>query len=101
VFHIDSLKTPNEVWVKLETLFWKTDELRGHQLENELISLILAHYDTIQDLFTKFKSLVLQLKQCGIDKKEDHLIFSILSKLGPEFSVFVSTFHYDKLTLRN
>ena len=26
---------------------------------------------------------------------------SILSKLGPEFSVFVSTFHYDKLTLRN
>ena len=101
MFHIDSLKTPNEVWVKLETLFWKTDELRGHQLENELISLILAHYDTIQDLFTKFKSLVLQLKQCGIDKKEDQFIFSILSKLGPEFSVFVSTFHYDKLTLRN
>ena len=30
LFHIDSLTTPNEVWVKLETLFGKTDELRGH-----------------------------------------------------------------------
>ena len=33
LFHIDSLTTPNEVWVKLETLFGKTDELHGHQLE--------------------------------------------------------------------
>ena len=59
LFHIDSLTTPNEVWVKLETLFGKTDELHGHQLENELISLIPMHFDTIQDLFTKFKSLLL------------------------------------------
>ena len=60
-----------------------------------------THYDTIHDFFTKFKSLVLQLKQCGIEKKEDQLILSILSKLGLEFSVFVSTFHSRKLTLRN
>ena len=46
-FHIDSLKTPNEVWVKLESLFWKTNELRGHQLENKLISAILEHFETI------------------------------------------------------
>ena len=64
-------------------------------------SLSPAHFDTIQDFFTKFKSLSLHLKQCGIEKKEDKLILSILSKLGPEFSVFVSTFHSDKLTLRN
>ena len=30
LFHIDSLTIPNEVWVKLETLFGKTDELIGH-----------------------------------------------------------------------
>ena len=47
LFHIDSLTTPNEVWVKLETLFGKTNELRGHQLENELICLSPTHYDTI------------------------------------------------------
>ena len=30
LFHVDSLTTQNEVWVKLESLFGKTDELRGH-----------------------------------------------------------------------
>ena len=47
LFHIDILTTPNEVWVKLETFFGKTDELHGHQLENELINLSPTHYDTI------------------------------------------------------
>ena len=36
LFHIGSLTTPNEVWVILETFFGKTNELRGHHLENEL-----------------------------------------------------------------
>ena len=85
VFHIDILTTPNEFWVKLETLSQKTNELRGHHLENELIILSPTHFDTFQDFFTKFNSLVLHLKQCGIEKKEDQFILSILSKLGPEF----------------
>ena len=75
--------------------------MRGHHLKNELISLSQAHYEKIQDFFTKFKELVLQLKQCSIDNKYDQLILSILSKLGPEYSVFVSTFHSSKLTARN
>ena len=75
--------------------------MRGHHLENELISLSPAHYEAIEDLFTKFKALVLQLKQCAIENKYDHLILSILSKLGPEYSVYVSTFHSSKLTTRN
>jgi hypothetical protein len=69
-------------------------------LENELISLSLSNFNTIQDFFTKFKSLLLQLKLCGIDKKEEQLILSILSKLGPKYSVFVSTFHATKSTFR-
>ena len=55
LFNIDSLTTPNEVWLNLEALFGKTDEMRGHQLENELISPSPTHFETIQDLFTKFK----------------------------------------------
>ena len=47
LFHLDSLTSPKEVWEKLESLFGKTNELRGHQLENELISLSPTHYDTI------------------------------------------------------
>ena len=37
LFHVDSLTTPNKVWLKLEASFGKTNEMRGHQLKNELI----------------------------------------------------------------
>ena len=82
LFHIESLDTPNEVWTKLETLFGTQDSMRGHMLENELISLSPGNFNTIQDFFTKLKSLRLQLKQCGIEKNDEQLILSILSKLS-------------------
>ena len=72
IFHVDIITTPNEVWLNIESLFWNTDEMRVHQLENELITLSPTHFEIIHDFFTKFKSLVLQLKQCGIEKKEEH-----------------------------
>ena len=56
LFHVDSLGTPNEFWLKIESLFGKTDEMIGHKHENELISLSPAHYETIEDFFTKFKA---------------------------------------------
>ena len=101
LLHVDIITTPNEFYNNLNSLFWKIDEMRGHQLENELISLIPAHFETIHDLFTKFKSLVIQLKQYGIGKKEENILLSILLKLGPEYSFFVSTFHSGKPTIRN
>ena len=73
-FHVENLSTQNELWLNLKALFWKNDEMRGHQLENELITLSRAHYETIQYFFTKFNSLALQLKECGIEKKGDQLI---------------------------
>ena len=39
LFHIDGMKNPKEVWEKLESLFGKKDELRGHIVQNELIAL--------------------------------------------------------------
>ena len=45
--------------------------------------------------------MVLQLKQCSIEKKEGQLILSILSKLDSEYLVLVSTFHATKLVVRN
>ena len=59
LFHVDNINTPNEFWLKLESLIGNTYEMRGHQLENELISLSPIHFEMIQDFFTKFKSLVL------------------------------------------
>ena len=47
LFHVEILTTPNDVCKKLKSLFGKTDELRGHQLENELITMSPMHFDTI------------------------------------------------------
>ena len=97
LFHIDSLTYPNEVWEIIEDIFGKTDEMRGLQIENELISLSPSSFESLQLYFSKFKALVLQLKQCGIEKKEEKLVLTILSKLGPKYSVFFFTFHVTKL----
>ena len=67
IFHLEGLRTPRESWEKLDSLFNKQDELRGYILESELVSLHPSSFDTIEKLFTKFKSLVLQCRQCGIE----------------------------------
>ena len=64
-------------------------------LEVELLILDPKIFENIHDFFTKFKDLLSQLKSCGVDKskEEKQMVLTILSKLGPEFFVFVSTFH--------
>ena len=59
LFHLDGLTSPNEVWDNLADLFGKTDEMRGHQIENELISLSPTSFESLQLYFSKFKALVL------------------------------------------
>jgi hypothetical protein len=68
LFHIESCTRPDEIWTKLENLFGKHDEMRGHVLKVELNSLDPRNFDSIQDLFTKLKSLILHLKGCRVDK---------------------------------
>ena len=63
-----------------------------------MISLHPGNFETLNDSFTKFKHLVFQ---CKVEKEDDQLILSILSKLGADYSVFVSTFHSGKLTTPN
>ena len=63
LFHLDSLTSLDEVWEKLEDLFGKTDEMRGHRIENELISLNPSNFESLQLYFTMFKALVLGLKR--------------------------------------
>ena len=62
IFHLHGLKNLREVWLMLELLFGNKYELRGHILENELISLQPSNFVTIQQLFTKVKYLVVQCK---------------------------------------
>ena len=69
LFHLDGLTSPNEVWENLVDIFGKTDDMRGHQIENELISLSPNSFESLQLYFSKFKALVLQLKTIR-DRKE-------------------------------
>jgi hypothetical protein len=95
LFHISSCKTPNESWTTLEGIFGKQYEMRGHILEVEFLTLDQKIFDNIQYFFTKFKDLLSQCKACRVDKSkgEKKMVLTILSKIGLEFSVFMSTFH--------
>jgi hypothetical protein len=79
----------------LEGIFGKQNDMRGHMMEVEFLTLDPKSFDNIQDFFTKFKDLLSQLKACGVDKskEEKQMVLTIISKIGLEFSVFVSTFH--------
>jgi hypothetical protein len=102
LFHISSYKTPNEAWTTLEGIFGKQDEMKGHIMEVDLLTLDPKSFDNIQYFFTKFKDLLSQLKACRVDKskEEKQMVLTILSKLGPEFSVFISIFHSVRFTSR-
>ena len=98
LFHLSRLKTPKEIWDQLASLYGKHDDLRVYQLENKLMSLQPGNFETLNDFFTKFKHIVLLLYQCEVKKEYDQIILAILSKLGADYSVFVSTFHVGNLT---
>ena len=70
LFHLEGLRTTREAWENLDSLFNKQDELQGHILENELIYLHPSSFETIEQFITKFKSLVLQCRQCEIERKD-------------------------------
>ena len=72
--------------------------MRVYQLENKLMSLQPSNFETLNDFFTKFRHIVLLLQQCEVKKEDDNLILAILSKLGADYSVFLSTFHAGNLT---
>jgi hypothetical protein len=74
--------------------------MRGHMLELDLLTLDPKIFDNIQDFFTKFKDLLSQLKACRVDKskEEKQMVLTILSRLGPELSIFISTFHTVRFT---
>ena len=69
-------------------------------MENELISLSPSSFKSLKLYFTKFTALVLQLKQHGIEKKEERLGLTIISKIGPHYSMFFFTLYPTKLTSR-
>ena len=98
-FHISEIDELDKAWEKLESVFGKHNEIRGHQLENELISLNPNDFSCIQDYLSKYKTLRLLCEECKIKKEDKQCIYHILSKLGPAYSVSVSAFYSMKESL--
>ena len=91
LFNIDSTY-PNEVWENIEEIFRNIDEMSGHKIKNELISLSTSSFESLQLYFTKFKALVFGVKE--------QLVLTILSNIVPYYSFFVSNFYSTELTAR-
>lgn len=92
-FHIAELDTPDEAMKQITKVFGIKNEIRAHQLENELLTLDPNNFSCIEDFFSKFKTLIYLLEGVKVKKEDSNLIYSILTNLGPAYSVFVSTFH--------
>ena len=93
IFHTQEIDSPAEDMKKLNTIFGIKNEIRAHQLENELLTLDPNNISSIEDFLSIFKTLRLILEGCKVKKEDGNLIYSILAKLGPAYSIFVSTFH--------
>ena len=50
-------------------------------------------------LFIKYKTLRLLCEECKIKKEDKQCLYHILFKLGPAYSIFVSTFYSMKESL--
>jgi len=74
-------------------IFGIKKEIRAHQLENEFLNLHPSNFCSIEYMFSKFKTLILLFDGVEVKKENGSLIYSILTKLGPTYSMFVSTFH--------
>ena len=59
LFHIDGLENWKELCEKIGSLFGKKDELMGHILQNDIKELQPNNFKTIQQFFSKFKSLIM------------------------------------------
>jgi hypothetical protein len=77
----------------MEFIFGKHNEIRAHQLKNQLISLNKNDLCCIECYLSKFKTLGILLKDCKIKMKDNLCVYAIISKLGSGYSVFISTFH--------
>jgi hypothetical protein len=98
-FHLQQIDKPKDAWEKIESLFGKHNIIRAQQLENQVLTLSPSYFSCIEYYLSKFKTLRILCEDCKIKIDEDRCIYLILSKLGSEYFVFVSTLYAMKEAL--
>ena len=74
-FHIQEIDTPDAAMKKLNIVFGIQNEIRAHQLENELLTLDPNNLSSIEDFLSKFKTSRLILEGCKVKKEDGSLIY--------------------------
>jgi hypothetical protein len=77
----------------IESVFGKLNIIRAQQLENQILTLSPNDFSFLGDYLYRFKTLRILCEECKINMEEERCIYLILSKLGSEYFVFVSTFY--------
>ena len=67
-FHILDIDTPDKALEKLNIVFGIQNQIRAHQLENELLTLDPNNFSSIEDFLSKFNTLRLLLEGCKVKK---------------------------------
>ena len=78
---------------KLNIFFCIKNEIKTHQLENELLTLDPNNFSSIEYFLSKLNTHRIILQGFKVKKEDGSLIYSILAKLGLAYSIFVSTLH--------
>jgi hypothetical protein len=92
-YHLQDIDDPKEAWDKIESMFGKINIIQAQQLENQILTLSPNDFSYLGDYLPRFKTLRILCEECKIKMEEEHCIYFILSKLGSEYFVFVSTFY--------
>jgi hypothetical protein len=109
-YHLQEIDDPEEASEKIEFVFGKINNIRAHQLENQVLTLSPSDFYFLGDYLSRFKTLKILCEECKIKMEEERCIYLILSNLGSAYSVFVSTFYairealgkdYEKPTLES
>jgi len=74
-FHIAKLDTPNEAMKQLTKVFGIKNEIRAHQLKNELLTLEPNNFSSTEYFLSKFNTLRLLLE--GVKVKKNMVALSI------------------------
>jgi hypothetical protein len=78
MFQLNRCTNSHDAQEKLKNLYWTTDEVRGYQFDNELMSLDPNYFDNIWDYVTKVNDQRAQCKSCGIEKRDIQLVLTTL-----------------------
>ena len=80
-FHISEIDELDKAWEKLESVFGKHNEIQGHQLENELISLNPDEFSCIKTIYLSIKLLDSYVNNARLRKKTNNVFIIFFPNL--------------------